>query len=131
MEQHHHPSAPSSEPRPPGAALAQRPLSRRTVLRAGALATAAVGLAGAVPGAFGGARPAAAAALPRLSRDAATAAEHVPAYPASWTVRPFNLTEVSLGESVFTRAQQQMVDLARAYPVDRVLVVFRRNANLT
>ncbi|MCR6688883.1 beta-L-arabinofuranosidase domain-containing protein [Cellulomonas sp.] len=130
MEQHHHPSAPSSEPRPPGAALAQRPLSRRTVLRAGALATAAVGLAGAVPGAFGGARPAAAAALPRLSRDAATAAEHVPAYPASWTVRPFNLTEVSLGESVFTRAQQQMVDLARAYPVDRVLVVFRRNANL-
>jgi uncharacterized protein len=133
MEHHHDLSDCAHDaPRTPGglaAGLAARRLSRRSVLRAGALATAAVGIAGLVPAssAFGAARPA--AVRPRATR-ALAAGESTPAYPESWSVRPFGLTEVSLGDSVFTRAQQQMVDLALAYPVDRVLVVFRRNAGL-
>ena len=45
-------------------------------------------------------------------------------------MRPFALGDVSLGQSMFTRAQRQIIDLAKAYPVDRLLVVFRYNAGL-
>jgi uncharacterized protein len=133
MEHHHDLSdCAHGAPHPPdglAASLAARRVSRRSVLRAGALATAVVGIAGIVPAssAAGTARPA--VARPRAAR-AFAAAESAPAYPESWSVRPFGLTDVSLGDSVFTRAQEQMVGLALAYPVDRVLVVFRRNAGL-
>ncbi len=115
-------------------ALVERPLGRRTLLRAGAFATAAAGIAWAVPAAAAGSRTAAPApaglAVPRAAR-AAAVSEAQGAFPASWTVRPFALSDVSLGQSVFTRAQQQMIALAKAYPVDRLLVVFRRNAGLS
>ncbi|WP_105565659.1 beta-L-arabinofuranosidase domain-containing protein [Microbacterium halophytorum] len=39
--------------------------------------------------------------------------------------------DVELGEgSVFARARREMLHLARAYPADRILAVFRRNAGL-
>lgn len=52
-------------------------------------------------------------------------------YPASWTVTPFPLASVKLGESVFTRALEQHLVLYRAYSVDKILAVFRRNAGLS
>lgn len=42
----------------------------------------------------------------------------------------FPLSDVSLHEGVHSRAQEQMLHLARVYPVDRVLAVFRANAGL-
>jgi DUF1680 family protein len=43
---------------------------------------------------------------------------------------PFPLTAVELHDGVFTRARDQMLHLARTYPVDRLLAVFRANAGL-
>jgi DUF1680 family protein len=51
-------------------------------------------------------------------------------YPESWSVQPFPLTSVTLGQSVFTRALNQHLVLYRAYSVDKILAVFRRNAGL-
>lgn len=46
-------------------------------------------------------------------------------------LRPFPLDRVQLGDdSVFARARDQMLHLARVYPVDRLLAVFRANAGL-
>ncbi|GAB6903473.1 beta-L-arabinofuranosidase domain-containing protein [Kineosporia succinea] len=44
--------------------------------------------------------------------------------------RPFALSDVTLNPGVQSRAQDQMLHLARVYPVDRVLAVFRANAGL-
>ncbi|MFJ3407774.1 beta-L-arabinofuranosidase domain-containing protein [Promicromonospora sp. NPDC090134] len=43
---------------------------------------------------------------------------------------PFPLADVVLHDGVFTRARDQMLHLARVYPVDRLLAVFRANAGL-
>ncbi|MFD6448226.1 beta-L-arabinofuranosidase domain-containing protein, partial [Promicromonospora sp. NPDC060204] len=43
---------------------------------------------------------------------------------------PFPLADVVLTGGVFTRARDQMLHLARVYPVDRLLAVFRANAGL-
>jgi len=44
---------------------------------------------------------------------------------------PFPLGDVALGNgSVFARARDEMLHLARAYPVDRLLAVFRVNAGI-
>lgn len=46
-------------------------------------------------------------------------------------LHPFPLDRVRLGDdSVFARAKEQMLHLARVYPVDRLLAVFRANAGL-
>ncbi|WP_199035396.1 beta-L-arabinofuranosidase domain-containing protein [Glycomyces salinus] len=46
-------------------------------------------------------------------------------------LRPFALEAVRIdGASVFARARDEILHLARAYPVDRLLAVFRRNAGL-
>ena len=46
-------------------------------------------------------------------------------------VAPFPLGDVALGEgSVFARARDEMLYLARVYPVDRLLAVFRVNAGI-
>src|SRR5699024_1777204 len=50
--------------------------------------------------------------------------------PQDWPVQPFPLSSVRLGDSVFTRALEQHLVLYRAYPVDRMLAVYRRNAGL-
>ncbi|MBO3732938.1 beta-L-arabinofuranosidase domain-containing protein [Glycomyces niveus] len=47
------------------------------------------------------------------------------------SLRPFPLGAVRIDDaSVFARARDEMLHLARAYPVDRLLAVFRRNAGL-
>ncbi|WP_051433125.1 beta-L-arabinofuranosidase domain-containing protein, partial [Promicromonospora kroppenstedtii] len=43
---------------------------------------------------------------------------------------PFPLADVEVTGGVFTRARDQMLHLARVYPVDRLLAVFRANAGL-
>ncbi|HEX2145443.1 MAG TPA: beta-L-arabinofuranosidase domain-containing protein [Glycomyces sp.] len=51
--------------------------------------------------------------------------------PVRPRVRPFALDAVRLGDaSVFARARDELLHLARVYPVDRLLAVFRRNAGL-
>lgn len=47
------------------------------------------------------------------------------------SLRPFPLDRVRIADdSVFARARDQMLHLARVYPVDRLLAVFRANAGL-
>ncbi|MFD3928181.1 beta-L-arabinofuranosidase domain-containing protein [Streptomyces sp. NPDC058614] len=85
-------------------------LSRRFLLQSAALAAAAPALAYAASG------RAAAATLPA---------------PAAWTLRPFELKDVKLGQGVFTAKRQLMLDHGRGYDVDRLLQVFRANAGLS
>ncbi|MBS1906454.1 MAG: glycoside hydrolase family 127 protein [Actinobacteria bacterium] len=113
-------------------------LSRRQMLVGGGLTLAGMAAAVAVidpARAFTAdavaTQDAAAFRVPGTARTAASViAEQTAVYPDLWTVRPFSLSSVTLGQSVFTRAQQQHLVLYRAYPVDRILAVFRRNAGL-
>jgi DUF1680 family protein len=114
-----------------------RSLSRRGVLRAGvALGGAALVAATAPPAAASAAavRPAADVggfARPGLRHAASVVrAASREVTPDAWALRPFPLSAVTLGESVFTRAQKQALILNRAYSVDTLLAVFRRNAGL-
>ena len=85
-------------------------------------------------------RPAAASAAPASAAAIRAAGPAHPAalvraaqtlvYPDRWAVRPFPLTSVSLGQSVFTRALQQHLVFYRAYSIDKILAVYRRNAGL-
>ena len=50
--------------------------------------------------------------------------------PDVWVNRPFGLSDVSIDSGVYKRGQDQGLALARAYSVDRILAVFRRNAGL-
>ena len=47
-----------------------------------------------------------------------------------WKVAPFPLQDVVLTGGVFERAKDGMLDLARNYPIDRLLACFRTNAGL-
>ncbi|MET9394047.1 beta-L-arabinofuranosidase domain-containing protein [Streptomyces sp. NPDC006624] len=89
-----------------------RPFSRRSVLQAAALAAAVPAPARAATG-RGAAAPASAAGV-----------------PSAWSVRPFGLEDVSLGQGVFARKRELMLDHARGYDVNRLLQVFRANAGL-
>ncbi|XBH21476.1 beta-L-arabinofuranosidase domain-containing protein [Jonesiaceae bacterium BS-20] len=50
--------------------------------------------------------------------------------PEPWDYHPFALSDVAMGEGVYKRGHDQGLVLARAYSVDRILAVFRRNAGL-
>lgn len=84
-------------------------LSRRFLLQSAILAAAAPAFA------YAGSGRAAAAALPA---------------PSAWTLRPFELKDVSLGQGVFASKRQLMLDHGRGYDVNRLLQVFRANAGL-
>ncbi|CAL9644659.1 hypothetical protein SUDANB145_06425 [Streptomyces sp. enrichment culture] len=86
------------------------PLSRRSLLLAAAITAGTPGLSYAAAG---------------DRRAAAVAA------PASWTVRPFGLEDVTLGPGVFADKRRLMLDHARGYDVHRLLQVFRANAGLS
>ncbi|WP_369250050.1 beta-L-arabinofuranosidase domain-containing protein [Streptomyces sp. R41] len=86
------------------------PLSRRAVLQTAILAAGAPGLAYAAGG------RAAAATLPA---------------PSAWTLRPFQLREVALGEGLFATKRALMLDHGRGYDVNRLLQVFRACAGLS
>ncbi|MEL7975695.1 beta-L-arabinofuranosidase domain-containing protein [Isoptericola sp. F-RaC21] len=105
-------------------------LSRRALLGLGltgaAGTAAALGTAGSAAAAPANGAPVAGAVLParyRAMLDRTPTLDH-------WVAEPFRLSDVSLADSVATRAQDQVLRLLRAYPTDRVLAVFRRNAGL-
>ncbi|MEU0191191.1 beta-L-arabinofuranosidase domain-containing protein [Streptomyces afghaniensis] len=93
-----------------------RPLSRRSLLQAAALAAATP-----------------AVSLTTTGRAAATVQEAtaVTAAPSAWTVQPFALEDVTLRPGLFADKRQLMLDHARGYDVNRLLQVFRANAGLS
>ncbi|WP_330292649.1 beta-L-arabinofuranosidase domain-containing protein [Streptomyces sp. NBC_00576] len=99
-----------------------RPPTRRRLLGLAAGSVAATPLASAIPAAH------AAPALPASPVSGTALA--VPAPPATWSVQPFPLDQVTLGEGVFRRKRDLMLEYARSYPADRILAVFRANAGL-
>ncbi|GHJ36754.1 hypothetical protein Sm713_23630 [Streptomyces sp. TS71-3] len=50
--------------------------------------------------------------------------------PASWVVKPFDNTQVTLDSSLFTANRDRVLNFLSAYPADRMLAVFRTNAGL-
>jgi uncharacterized protein len=92
-------------------------LDRRSVLRLGAMLAAAP-----LFPAVAGAGPAAAAGV--------AAAGVTPITPATWTVRPRALSEVTLGSPLFKAKRDLMLSFARGYDINRLLQVFRANAGL-
>ncbi|MFF9772982.1 beta-L-arabinofuranosidase domain-containing protein [Streptomyces sp. NPDC013978] len=87
------------------------PLSRRFLLQSAMLAAAVPGVSLGT----GGSR-AVAATIP---------------VPSAWSVRPFELKDVRLGQGLFADKCQLMLDHGRGYDVDRLLQVFRANAGLS
>ncbi|MFH0176962.1 beta-L-arabinofuranosidase domain-containing protein [Streptomyces cacaoi] len=107
-----------------------QPPTRRHLLRLAAGTAAAAPLLHATPAA---ARTASTAstATPLAGTPAHVPSTAAPAaVPATWAVHPFPLDQVTLGDSVFRRKRDLMLDYARAYPADRILAVFRANAGL-
>ncbi|MDX3068551.1 glycoside hydrolase family 127 protein, partial [Streptomyces sp. ND04-05B] len=51
--------------------------------------------------------------------------------PSAWSVRPFELKDVTLGQGLFAEKRRLMLDHGRGYDVDRLLQVFRANAGLS
>ncbi|MEU5645382.1 glycoside hydrolase family 127 protein [Streptomyces milbemycinicus] len=98
------------------------PTSRRHALRLAAGAAAAAPLATAVP-------PAYAADTAPAAASSRTTAGPLPV-PDTWSIRPFPLDGVTLGDGVFRRKRDLMLGYARSYPADRILAVFRANAGL-
>ena len=94
-----------------------RPPTRRRVLGLAAAGTAATVSASTASAAT------TASAAPLATPDYA-------ATPAAWAVHPFPLDQVTLGDGVFRRKRDLMLDYARSYPADRILAVFRANAGL-
>ncbi|MDX3243356.1 glycoside hydrolase family 127 protein [Streptomyces sp. ME18-1-4] len=100
-----------------------QPPTRRHLLRLAAGTAAAVPLLHATP--------AAAQADSFTAPTGTTAAPALaPTVPPTWAVQPFALDRVTLGDGVFRRKRDLMLDYARAYPADRILAVFRANAGL-
>jgi DUF1680 family protein len=89
-------------------------MSRRGVLRLGALVAATPPTLALTP----------ATAAGSTSVGAATTT------PASWVVEPFANHQVTLAPSLFTANRDRILAFATAYPADRMLAVFRANAGL-
>ncbi|MER6562524.1 beta-L-arabinofuranosidase domain-containing protein, partial [Streptomyces sp. NPDC001027] len=108
-----------------------QPPSRRGLLRLAAGTAAAAPLLNATPAA---ARSAVGPATETTASRASVAAAASPAaaapVPPTWTVQPFALDRVTLGDGAFRRKRDLMLGYARSYPADRILAVFRANAGL-
>lgn len=114
-----------------------QPPTRRHLLRLAAGTAAAAPLLHATPAA---ARTASTATTDTAIAPLAGTPAHVPsaaapavapaAVPATWAVHPFPLDQVTLGDGVFRRKRDLMLDYARTFPADRILAVFRANAGL-
>jgi DUF1680 family protein len=50
--------------------------------------------------------------------------------PSSWTIRPFDNTEVTLAPSLFTANRDRVLNFLHEYSADRMLAVYRANAGL-
>lgn len=107
--------------------------SRRAVLRLGALAAGATGAVALAGGGSALAAPPVPALTvpsgPPVSRAFLRSLDRSVTLDG-WAAEPFPMSDVTLAPSVATRSQDQILHLAREYPVDRVLAVFRRNAGL-
>ncbi|MET3977312.1 beta-L-arabinofuranosidase domain-containing protein [Cellulosimicrobium sp. BE325] len=107
--------------------------SRRAVLRLGVLAAGATGAVALAGGGSALAAPTAPVlpvpAGPAVGRAVRRSLDRSVALDG-WAAEPFPMADVTLAPSVATRSQDQILHLARQYPVDRVLAVFRRNAGL-
>lgn len=73
---------------------------------------------------------AAAVPLAQSATPSCAAAPATTSATAPWAVHPFPLGQVALGDGVFRRKRDLMLDYARSYPADRILAVFRANAGL-
>ncbi|MEU8852435.1 beta-L-arabinofuranosidase domain-containing protein [Streptomyces sp. NPDC048564] len=96
-----------------------RPLSRRSLLQAAALAAAVPAISHSATGR--------ASAAPVAVQEA----QSVAVTPSTWTVQPFALDDVALRPGLFADKRQLMLDHARGYDVNRLLQVFRANAGLS
>ncbi|MFC8734139.1 glycoside hydrolase family 127 protein [Luteimicrobium sp. NPDC057192] len=106
------------------------PFSRRSVLQLGLVSAAAGGLVATGMGATAAvAAPGPAAATATLPRRYLRLLDRSTTFD-NWVATPFSLSDVSLAPSVATRSQDQMLNFLRAFPVDRVLAVYRQNAGL-
>ncbi|MCQ9185531.1 glycoside hydrolase family 127 protein [Streptomyces sp. IBSBF 2953] len=103
-----------------------QPPTRRRLLRLAAGTAAAAPLLHATSAE---ARPASPSVSPTTAPPGPTPAGPAPV-PPTWAVQPFALDRVTLGDGVFRRKRDLMLDYARAYPADRILAVFRANAGL-
>lgn len=104
-----------------------QPPTRRRLLRLAAGTAAAVPLLHAAPAAA----HTASTTTPHTATPAHVPPTAAPApVPQAWAVHPFPLDQVTLGDGVFRRKRDLMLDYARAYPADRILAVFRANAGL-
>ncbi|MGW4730922.1 glycoside hydrolase family 127 protein [Streptomyces shenzhenensis] len=104
-------------------------LPRRDALRLTALATAIPAFQAMFPTAAGAATPATARTAGGSSAAGAAPGPQLPT-PASWIVKPFDNTRVTLAPSLFTDNRDRVQTFLRAYPADRMLAVFRTNAGL-
>ncbi|WP_405622550.1 beta-L-arabinofuranosidase domain-containing protein [Streptomyces sp. NBC_00076] len=86
------------------------PFSRRNLLQAAAIAAVTPAISYAASG-----------------RAVAAASEA----PSVWTVQPFALDEVTLGQGLFADKRKLMLDHARGYDVNRLVQAFRANAGLS
>ncbi|KPI30778.1 protein of unknown function DUF1680 [Actinobacteria bacterium OV320] len=112
-----------------------QPPTRRHLLRLAAGTAAAAPLLHATPAAARTASTATTATAPLAGTPAHVPSAAAPAVapaavPATWAVHPFPLDQVTLGDGVFRRKRDLMLDYARTYPADRILAVFRANAGL-
>ncbi|MFE7973960.1 beta-L-arabinofuranosidase domain-containing protein [Streptomyces shenzhenensis] len=104
-------------------------LPRRDALRLTALATAIPAFQAMFPTAAGAATPATARTAGGSSAAGAVPGPQLPT-PASWIVKPFDNTRVTLAPSLFTDNRDRVLTFLRAYSADRMLAVFRTNAGL-
>src|SRR6266487_149937 len=98
-------------------------ISRRDALRLGALAAGASPAMALLAGTGGTALAAASPATDPASRAGLPV-------PDSWALKDFPLSQVTLGDGLFSAHRDLMLNFARSYPVDNMLYNFRTNAGL-
>ncbi|GAB1819608.1 beta-L-arabinofuranosidase domain-containing protein [Herbidospora sp. RD11066] len=76
------------------------------------------------------ATPPALAAFTAPAQAAAALPQNDPPVPASWIVRPFTNSQVTLSTSLFTANRDRVLNFLRNYSADRMLANFRNNAGL-
>jgi DUF1680 family protein len=107
--------------------MSEERISRRDALRLGAVA-AATGPTMLGLSRTGTAR--AATTTTTTTTSTTVRIPHEPPVPASWVVRDFDLSQVTLGPGLFATHRDLMLEFTRGYPADNMLYNFRTNAGL-
>lgn len=108
----------------------QRGLSRRSFFGGAMLAGLALAGSGAMSSAALASPTTGWLAGPETPLRRVRAAQPSPFDPDQWVNKPFALSDVTLDGGVYQRGRDQGLKLARAYPADRILAVFRKTAGL-